>query len=504
MTAERYAEPSVGDQYNPASGRGLRSFRLIALALLGTLLVQASWAFVVPPFRGLDEHDHAYKAAAVARGDWSPQHEASDLGWGSFLEVPGDIVAAAAPVCRQFSYTTRHNCEPVVHKSGEIVVVASSAARYNPVYYAVVGSATYVFEGVPALLAMRALSALMCASLLALAILAAHRTSRGPWPGAALILAATPTMLYTMSVTAPNGVEVASAALVWTALLGLRRSNDHSTDRGLLIMATIGAIPLAMVRGLGPLWLLMIVGSIVALLGAARLRSLARNRTAPVCVLITCLATIAGAGWTMTAKSVAAKGDHGFTDSLWIVVPKQWVLWFFQSVAAFPARDEIAPMLLYIVVFLVWWGFLAIAWRAARMRERVVLTSIVVAASAIPVAATIAVFERMGTAWQGRYAYPFALGFLLVCGAVLDRRGQGRWLHSRWPVWVAATTMTIASIIGQLDVLARELNDSPLAGTGAWWAPHPGLVVALNVVGFGMLAAALTLGRRGSAATLPA
>jgi hypothetical protein len=130
--------------------------------------------------------------------------------------------------------------------------------------------------------------------------------------------------------------------------------------------------------------------------------------------------------------------------------------------------------------------------------------AIVVLGSAIPITATVATYDALGTAWQGRYAYPYTMGVLLICGFVLDRTASARWRAARWPVLAAALPMMTANVIGQLKVLHNQLEISPLAGTDAWWAPHPALVVALNVAGFALLATALTRGRREPAATLRA
>ena len=39
------------------------------LLVVGALLTQAAWLLSVPAFRGVDEFDHVYRAAAVARGE---------------------------------------------------------------------------------------------------------------------------------------------------------------------------------------------------------------------------------------------------------------------------------------------------------------------------------------------------------------------------------------------------------------------------------------------------
>ena len=108
--------------------------------LAAVLLMQTAWALVVPPFRGIDEHDHAYKAAAVARGDWSADHE-EVAERSELLAVPGDLVDAATPVCESWPYTRPDNCRPQGPAGDGLVWVSSSAGRYNPVAYYFIGTA---------------------------------------------------------------------------------------------------------------------------------------------------------------------------------------------------------------------------------------------------------------------------------------------------------------------------------------------------------------------------
>ena len=82
--------------------------------LAAALLVQAAWILALPAFRGIDEFDHVYKAAAVAHGqllDEAPP----ETGRGGLIPVPEDVVAAASAMCDSYDYTGRGNCHPVEH-----------------------------------------------------------------------------------------------------------------------------------------------------------------------------------------------------------------------------------------------------------------------------------------------------------------------------------------------------------------------------------------------------
>jgi hypothetical protein len=450
--------------------------------LLGVLCLQAAWVFAVPPFRGLDEHDHAFKAAAVAHGDWSAHHELSG-GWGEYVVVPASLVEAASPVCESLPYTGVENCEPGRSHGDGHAEVASSASRYNPVFYAVIGLPARALDGAGSLYLMRMVTALLCALLVAAAAATIRSWATSWTPMLGLLLALTPTMLYTTSMAAPNGVEVAAAALVWCALLGVvKRRGEPSAVARYLSVAAVGALPLVTVRTLGPVWLLLIVSCVALLLGRDLL-TVARTRAAVGATVVVGVATIAAVAWTLAASTNSlADSDGDFDQSLWFVVPTQGVLWLAQAIAAFPARDELAPQGLYVVMLVAWLAWTVAAMRVGVTRERLTMYAIVAVTFLVPGVVTILTYAEAGTVWQGRYGYPVAMGFLLVCGLVLDGRGAAR-LPARYAAGAVAAVLAATQLVGQLDVLWQERRSSPLAGTPQWLeAPTP-LIVAFTVLG---------------------
>src|SRR4051794_17445795 len=113
---------------------------------LAVAILQALWIAVVPPFRASDEFDHAYRAAAVADGQWHAT-ETARAGRGLLVRVPADIVDAAEEQCGSLSYTGYDNCHSAGDAGDGHVWVASGAATYNPVFYWIVGTAAQPLTG---------------------------------------------------------------------------------------------------------------------------------------------------------------------------------------------------------------------------------------------------------------------------------------------------------------------------------------------------------------------
>ena len=142
--------------------------------------------------------------------DWS-----SD-GRGLFVTVPRELADAARFQCERLRYTGPENCSPTA-SSQSTVRAASGAGLYHPAYYWVVGTAAQPFDGAAALYAMRIVSAALCLLFIGLAAWSATRVA-SRWPLVAVILAASPVLVYSTTIVAPNGLEMAAGLALWASL----------------------------------------------------------------------------------------------------------------------------------------------------------------------------------------------------------------------------------------------------------------------------------------------
>ena len=102
---------SVQEALRPGVEQRTGRRRFVGGIVLGLAILQALWIVTVPPFRASDEFDHAYRAAAVARGQWQATEAGGD-GRGTLVRVPADLVAAAHDQCAACPYTGPDNCSP--------------------------------------------------------------------------------------------------------------------------------------------------------------------------------------------------------------------------------------------------------------------------------------------------------------------------------------------------------------------------------------------------------
>jgi hypothetical protein len=442
---------------------------------LGCLVVQLAWILAVPPFRGTDEFDHAYRAAEVAGGEWLPPRMAAENGRGDLIAVPRSIVEAAHPICASYTYTGPDNCSPVRRLQDGRVLVASGASAYNPLYYWIVGSVARLFDGYASLYAMRVASALICATLIALAGWATTLWARSSWPLFGLLLAITPVMAFSVAVVAPNGPEMCAALGLWSSLMGLGQEDvrkHHSKALILMVLATLDATILTTLRSIGPLWVALIVLTLAIRIGPRAVTDLARRRSPAfaICTVVVGGATLASAWWTRASDAARLVPDPEVVDHPWLETLAQVPWWVFQGIAAFPRRNIPAPSVVYVLVFFVLIAVLCAGFAAASRNLRATISICLALSFVAPVVLTVLTIEATGPIWQGRYGLPYHLGVSLLACQALDRR-PGRRLDSFWIV-VALMALGSAHVASILHVFSQERISSPLAGSPAWAHPN--------------------------------
>lgn len=456
----------------------------------GIFVIQVAWIFAVPAFGGIDEIDHAYRAASVAEGYWAPDIQETANGRGTLIRVPEDIVLAARDRCEALPYMEPDNCRPVSapDQRGN-VLVASASSRYNPAFYWLVGTVAQPFEGSAALYAMRAATAVLCSTLLLGALWVSVRFGRSLWPTVGVISVLTPVFLYATSVAAPNGIQMSAALVLWccgSALLGATARGRELPLLGLLA----AAVPLVVAtHTTGPLWAALSFG-VLALLGPRDWVDLWRRRRGAVSALLAWLAftTLLSSAWTLTAQP-NLHGDSGdFKGLTALDVIQAMVLWIFQSIGALPFRNEWMPPLVFAISLVTFSIFVIGAAVHARARERLALGIVVVLSFAVPVALTLISFERLGLVWQGRYTLPFAVGLAVVAASVLDRHASelGR-------LRVLIPVIVVGFALGQTISLVA-VHDRPFQGwPDSHTAPSPPVaaLIAAGFVAFVLIAAGM-------------
>ena len=462
--------------------------RFALLVFVVVTVTQAAWILALPVFRGADEFDHVYRAAGVASGQWRLTDHAAD-GRGLVVEVPESLVTAASAQCESLRYTGPDNCTAIERRPDERVTIASAAGVYPPLYYALVGYPTEAFEGAARDYALRGLSALLCGVGVAIAAWALVVARTGPWARFGFVASLTPVLLYTTVLPAPNSFEIVAGLCVWTGLLAVaRRGAGGPTGLVLLSVVSLGACVLGGIRALGPVWLVLVVVVVASFCGWSTLVNAVRSRVAvTIAGAVAVASSVAGLLWWVTSAGAIEPADVAADQAGAAEWAGRVIAWTFQLVAAFPFRNQPAPMGVYLLYFGVVIGLLAVAVRQAAGRPRTVLLTSIAMTLLIPVGITALTIDANGAIWQGRYFLPFVVGILILCGVVIDdadrpSRGRVRFIASL-PV-AAAQGWSVSSVAA--DEARRTATD-----LGPHWVTLPPLALgALVSVAWATLALA--------------
>lgn len=431
-----------------------------------------AWAVGNPLTAAPDEPSHATKAAAVVRGELVGQPvEGEPDGFGS-VHVPNLIWQSQGwPMCYYFRPEVPASCEPEDPQDpGRIVYAVTTASSYNPLYYSVTGLPTLLPLGREMLLLMRLVSAVLCGFAMAWAVRALTELRSVSWPVLGLLAATTPMVVYLASTVSPAGLEICTAIGLWTALLAVVHHPDPTrlTSRmaGIAVLASV----LVNLRGMSPLFLAIIVGSVVASAPWASTWGTLRDRRSWPWLGLVAVASVAALAWIRFAgalpTSKVAFPEWGFVRAAKASIYDTPV-YLRNMVGQFGWVDTELPIAVVGGVLVVIAGIVVVGVVRGTVRERVVLVGLGLVTLGLPVLIQAWQAKHLGIVWQGRYFLPVAVGLpLLAAFAVRGRattRQAGRW----FPV-VAGALM-----LAQLIAFAVNLHRYAVGADGPWWGSTP-------------------------------
>lgn len=453
--------------------------RSMVLGLCGLFAV---WVLVMPPFAGSDEFDHAYRAAAAARGQWAIDPVNATRGTGAWLEVPSDIVDAARSECQNLSYTRDGDCVGTPDGHGT-TRVASGAGRYHPLFYAVIGTVAKPFDGATALYAMRFATALLAAAFVWVAARASSCWARSRWPYLGIAVACTPVAIYSSAIAAPNGVEMMSALALWTSLIGLLVAPPEHVRR-LAAYAGVSGGVLATLRPLGPLWCLLILGAVLVGVRTdpGRLKELLRRPAVLGGALLVLVSALQATAWVLLMDALKVgldtSGHHTSLGFRLSISARQLPAWILQAIAAFPLRDQATHTAVYACYLILFGIVVTLGLRFGSVRSRAAIVLIIAFVLVFPYATTVQSFDKYSAAWQGRYGLPVAMGIVVLAAYALDRVGY----DLRGPMRLLLLLLfVIAQTVSPAHTLLRELDASPQVDSSSW--AQPSLLLAVLVAG---------------------
>jgi hypothetical protein len=363
----------------------------------------------------------------------------------------------------------------------------SSAARYPPWYYGLVGVPVVVADQPTKVLAYRLVSAVLCVALLTLAMFVAKR-SRRPDVAAVQLAALTPMALFLFASVNPNAIEVAGFVAIWACLT--RVTTDVLLPSRLLVTASLLSAAVVLMRPISIVWMTGMVT--VVLIGARRerRRELMSRRTLVWAVGPTALALIASWLWAIYARIEVRDDRVAHTASLGTALRtsiEHWPDYLRQTIGVLGWLDTSLPSFVYIAWVVALLLVVVILIRTATPRQLVALVALVVVWLALPLLINGFTNSRAGLTYEGRYSLPIFVGLVFL--PMWSARSAFRWprLSQQWLIGAVLALVVIAEVGGFWQMLRRftvGAHGKILLTGDLPWSPavSPLVLIALNAL----------------------
>ncbi|MFF1528390.1 DUF2142 domain-containing protein [Cellulomonas sp. NPDC058312] len=465
-------------------------------ALLGGV-----WSLTSPLSAAPDEAAHLAKAAGVARGqllgeEWAP---------GRYVVAVPQVYDDVADVNDCFAFRPERSaaCSDALREtSAEPTAVLTSAGRYNPLYYVLVGLPTHLPPTPVALHLVRLMSVLLCATTLAMGVRSAVETRARTWPVLAVFGATTPMVVFMLSVVNPSSLEITAGLGLWATLLAILRDPRPDLLRRQMLRAGVLVALLVNAKSVSPLYLAIIVLVVIATVPWSRTRSVLVDRRAWPGLALGVAASVAAVVWIRLAGAIGRPSEAPYPE-LTPGVAAERVLgrsdqYLANMLGQFGSHDTGIPLWGYMLAVLVALTPVVLALAVGSRRDRAVIGVLLVLVIALPVVLQVPQATELGLPWQGRYVLPIAVGLPLLAGYVLaEHRDElgGRLGHrlAGMLVWSWAVVQLLSVVANLRRYTAGAAWPFVAARDPDFWTPPLGqatlLVLAVLICGGGAVLA---------------
>ncbi len=459
-------------------GAAFSALFVLYLLLLGT------WALATPLGQTPDEWAHVFRAGGVVDGQ-------------VMIAAPGPIDAHVGdPVrisrklaernidtrCFRFRPTVAVSCAKPSNGSAEPVFVATTAGRYPPFYYALVGWPLRFGSGDTSLYGMRLITALLSALFLASGATAALRLRAGlAFTG--FVVAVTPMVAYLAAMINPNGLEIAAASSLWANLLLWLESASPPGRRAGRIGAAVAASTMVLCRTISIVWVAVAVASTVVLVRRHWVRSELSGRRAVRPVAAVLIATIVSGVWALDSRefqiapivSPRPRPNH----SLWTSMTRAYHVlphWLHEAIADLGWLDtpvSQATYRAYYAAIIVLAVAALLGASGGRWREGLAALLAVTLTTMVTIYLAAANANSLKLSfWQGRYSLPMAVGIPILLGFA-----AGTWRRASWLAGLFALAAVMSATVVQANSFLKFFRRNsvgvsrPLDLYGGWQPP---------------------------------
>jgi len=474
---------------------GLRSaVRHFVSAFVVLCALGGSWAVASPLMAVPDEPAHTIHAVAVAHGQILGERTA-DGGWTE-VDVPAYIAETYDLRCYAFNAAVSAECQTAVSDDDSATEATTSAGSYDPLYYAIVGLPSLVFDGEIGLYAMRAMSVALSAALLSLAFVALMQLRARSFAVVGLVTAVTPMVLFLMGGINPNGMEITAAVMLFAWLTLLRQRIDEGVPPHRVAFVAVAAVAVANTRSIGLLWLLVIV--VATMIDKELWLRLVRSVAFWIAACAIGLGVAFSVLWTISTQSLSVTVPNPGVGTSFPVAFKEMMFVTFENVQGYvgllgwldtPLPPTTVGIWGAIMLVLVVGGLVA-----GRRREQVALGVLALAFVLVPAVVQGYGAKDYGFIWQARYVLALVAPLIVAGGVALDSAFPRAFANLRVRVLAIVALVTISLM--QVHAVLFNLKRYVVGLTDGWskmivdpewlpplgWAPWAIIVAATCAV----------------------
>ncbi len=469
------------------------------------LAASALWAIASPLMSTPDEPAHAVRAAGIWQGVLLGERFAYPPNPGEDNEpivyrVPNPTSYAAgngAFMCFALKPEITADCAPPLPDDESIVQVETPAGDYPPLYYALIGWPSRLVSADVGFYVMRLVSAAIAVAFLALGWWSLRRVVAKRVAVVAMLVAATPQVLFLNGSISPNSLEVAAGFAVWTSLAALlfRWRRDRAADRPLIGATVVSAVVLANTRPLSMVFLAMIVAIVVTFAGWSIVRRFLGDRRSWWVIGAIAVGSVPAVVWSLLFGRAGTLAGGGLIDrqaNALLTLASFADDWFSQMIAHFGWLDT-GPVVIAVWVWLILVASLVtLAAGSGRPWRSTVLVASVAAVVIVPIVLQYPAARHGHVLWQGRYFLAIAVGVPVLAALTVDLGELGTRIMRRVPT-AMAVLVGIATVACHMVAMRRYVvgNNSHLNyfRDPKWAPPVPAwLLLAMTLMIAGSVA----------------
>jgi Predicted membrane protein (DUF2142) len=456
--------------------------RDVAMFFIAMLVVVVTWAVGIPRYASPDEPAHVFKAYGTAHGQLlGAEVEASFPTNLREFDGPDSL---GAPDLRCYVGLPDQPASCTAEVSPRLI---STAARYPPWYYGLVGLPVAAVGESTSVFSYRLVSTILCVGALTLAMWLAKR-SRRPDVAGLQLAALTPMAVFLMASVNPNAAEIAGFVAVWACMT--RVATDEELPLRLLMLASFLSAVIVLMRPISIVWMAGLV--VVVLIGASpqRRRDLFAWRPLAWAVGPTAIALVVS--WVWAVYSSFEVKDDRLTNTLSLsaalhVSVDNWGRYFRQTIGILGWLDTTLPFFVYVAWVAALVVVVIIHLRGANPRGVVALVALVAAWLALPLIINGFTNSRAGLTYQGRYSLPIFVGLVFL--PMWSDRSTLRWprFSQRWLVGIVLALVVVAEVGAFWQMLRRfsvGANGKVILTGRLPWQPSvtPMALIAINAI----------------------